>query len=72
MSRSTAKKKRLKRVREGKVNPEMSRGHWNGLNPVEKKPPTLKERVRKLENKHKRNLSRGDDGSVFFIIKKSE
>lgn len=69
MANTAAKKKRFKLQREGKRNPELNRSHWNGVVPIEKKKPTLTERIGKIENKHKKwNRSRHGDDSIFYFI----
>jgi hypothetical protein len=42
MAKSSARKKREHRVRQGKLNPENSRGSWNGVMPVTKVKPNKK------------------------------
>ncbi|MBP1988997.1 hypothetical protein [Paenibacillus eucommiae] len=77
MSMTSAKKKRSKLAREGKRNPEQQRLTWNGLNPVAKTTPTLKERVIRETRKHKHkwnpNRIHGDDSiSIFTDFRGSE
>jgi hypothetical protein len=62
MARSTAKKHRLKQIREGKLDPTLSREMW-AINPIARKTPTKAERIRKREKKHFSN----DQGSVFYL-----
>lgn len=71
MSNSNAKKKRLKRMREGRRNPEFSRGCWNGMNPMVQKMPTLQEKKVKLEKKHKSkwNPSAAQSEDSFFVLR---
>lgn len=72
MANSGAKKLRLKQQREGKRNPELDRLGWYGVNPVEKNTPTFKERLGKMESKHKkRNPSRYGDDSFFCFGRNS-
>jgi hypothetical protein len=68
MSNSKAKKERMKRVREGKRNPESSRGSWKGVNPMIQKTPTLQEKKVKLEKKYKSrwNPSANQSEDSFF------
>lgn len=51
MAVSKAKKKRVKMVKEGKRDPQLSRGNWGNLNPIERKPdvPSVKH-AKKKEN----------------------
>lgn len=67
MALSRAQKQRKKAEREGGLNPERLRAGWNGVHPATKTTPTLGERLRKHESKHrkKRNGCHYDDGSVF-------
>ncbi|AUS09015.1 uracil phosphoribosyltransferase [Laceyella sacchari] len=62
MARSKAKKHRLKQIREGKLDPTLSREMW-AINPVARKTPTKVERIRKREKKHFSN----DLGGVFYL-----
>lgn len=69
MSRSEAKKKRMKRSQEGGRNPELNRLTWNGVRPVEKTTPTLSESKRKSETKHKRQWNPFHDGDrIPFLL----
>ncbi|MFE5318985.1 hypothetical protein ACFQ88_09780 [Paenibacillus sp. NPDC056579] len=70
MARSKAKKERERRIREGLLNPEMNRLNWNGVVPVERTTPTLKEKKERLQQKHKHKWNRmpgGSDGSILFF-----
>lgn len=42
MAKSKAKRIREHSARQGKLDPTMKRGSWNGVNPIEKKTPTKK------------------------------
>jgi hypothetical protein len=65
---SKAKRLRKKLEREGRRNPELNRGDWNGIKPVTRKTPTKLEAVRKYERKHKPNYSKFDGrDSAYFI-----
>jgi hypothetical protein len=69
MARSQAKKQRMKLEQQGRLNPEYSRGSWNGIIPVEHRTPTLQEKTRRLEHKHKTKWNRSlqdSDGSILF------
>ncbi len=71
MAISSARKLRLKRVREHKTNPEIQRRNWNGVHPVQKVTPTFTEKVNKLNNKHKKKWSPSlddKDGSIFLWV----
>ncbi|TVY00285.1 hypothetical protein [Paenibacillus cremeus] len=58
MARSQAKKQRMKLERQGQLNPELLRGDWNGVIPVERTTPTLQEKARRMEQKHKKKWNR--------------
>jgi hypothetical protein len=62
MARSKAKKHQLKQIREGKLDPALSREMW-AINPIVRKTPTKAERIRRREKKHFSN----DQGSVFYL-----
>ncbi len=69
MARSKAQKQRSKLVREGKLDPVISRKDWHGCRPVERVIPTYKETKNRLDNKHKKkwNLSSyTSEGSIFY------
>ncbi|GLI05256.1 hypothetical protein YDYSG_12860 [Paenibacillus tyrfis] len=70
MAKSQAWKKRRKLEREGSRNPELSRGSWYGVVPVERTTPTLHEKQRRLMDKHKKKWNRtlppDSDGSIFY------
>ena len=71
MARSEAKKQRMKAEKQGKLNPEWKRGSWNGIVPAERTTPTLHEKTRKLEQKHKKKWNRSihdSDGSISFCV----
>lgn len=53
MAKSKAKKLREKLEREGRRNPELNRGTWGVLNPIERKPMHPKAEQRRKEAKHK-------------------
>ncbi|WP_282936801.1 uracil phosphoribosyltransferase [Paenibacillus sp. RC67] len=68
MAQSKAKKERCRIVREGGLNPELQRLHWNGVIPVERKTPTLSEKQERLQRKHKQKWNRtlqSSDGSIL-------
>lgn len=70
MVRSKAKKIRLKRIREGKRNPEELRGSWRGINPIERRTPTRKERLKRQWNKHRKrwdSLEERDPIVYYFL-----
>ena len=68
LARSKAKKVRLKRMREGRSNPEELRGSWGGINPIERRTPTRKERLERQWNKHRKrwDSSEARDPIVFW------
>jgi len=70
MAASKAQKRRKKAEREGRLNPETMRAHWNGVNPVSRTTPTKAEALRKEISKHKmrRNGCHYDDGSVLRFM----
>ena len=47
---------RESRVRNGKSDPATSRGTWNGINPITKTTPTVKEKKERDMKKHKKIL----------------
>lgn len=55
MAASNAKKKRLKSIRTGKLDPSINRNEWQGVHPVTRRTPTLQEKLNK--NKHKKKWS---------------
>jgi hypothetical protein len=54
MAKSKARKQREHQARQGKWNVERDRGSWNGINPVSKSTPTLKEKQERSERKYKK------------------
>ncbi|AFC28725.1 hypothetical protein PM3016_1815 [Paenibacillus mucilaginosus 3016] len=70
MARSNASKLRRRLEREGHLNPDIHRGSWRGLVPVERTTPTKREALSRQENKHKKEWNRlpqgGSDGSISF------
>ena len=54
MAKSKAMKFREHQARQGKWNVERDRGSWNGVNPVAKTTPTMKEKQDKIERKYKK------------------
>ncbi|MBP1962062.1 hypothetical protein [Paenibacillus aceris] len=67
MAKSQAQKLRQRNVREGKLDPAIHRLHWNGVNPVSKRTPSLKELQAKQQHKHKsRNLNHRHGDDSFF------
>jgi hypothetical protein len=70
VAQTKAKRDRNKLVRQGKINPELNRLSWNGLEPSTRLTPTLSERKERLQHKHKWNRSlHGSDGSIFILWK---
>lgn len=68
MSASKAQKQRKKLEREGRANPEQYRREWL-LQPVERMTPTLEERKRKHEKKHKQKWNQiHDSGLIPFFV----
>lgn len=67
MSTSKAKKIRQKREKQGKVNPELLRGLWQGINPIVKITPTLQQKRTQLQHKHKRNPALERSDSFFYV-----
>ncbi|MGD8191272.1 hypothetical protein ACQCN2_14935 [Brevibacillus ginsengisoli] len=63
---SKAKRFREKLVREGKMDPSLKRGSWNGINPVERKPERPEIEMRRKEAKHRGRLIRGSELDVPF------
>lgn len=61
MAKSKSKKMRIKLEREGRRNPELERGSWNGINPVTKKTATLKDKLNKTKHKKRWNDSSKED-----------
>lgn len=71
MAKSRAKKIRHKRIREGGMNPELMRGDWGGINPMEKRTPTRTERLERKWKKHKKRWDPfGEKGPTFLISEK--
>ena len=72
MSKTSAKKKRIKQAREGQRNPELNRLGWHGVNPVERRTPTRSERMNRYNSKHKGkwnpNLLAGDDSILLEAV----
>ncbi|WP_426452234.1 hypothetical protein ACP26L_09305 [Paenibacillus sp. S-38] len=69
MAKSKAARLRRRLEREGNLNPEIHRGSWRGLVPVERTTPTKRESLTRQENKHKKKWNRtpqGSDGSISF------
>ena len=71
MAKSKAKKLRTALARAGKYDPAGQRGNWNGVNPVTKTTPSLKEKIRKTERKHGRKSfdSDGYCARLVFMVK---
>ncbi|WP_438349546.1 hypothetical protein ACP8HI_02390 [Paenibacillus sp. FA6] len=67
MSISKAKKIRLKLEKQGKINPELMRGSWMGINPVVQTLPTLQQKRTQLHNKHKRNPAIESSDSFLYV-----
>ncbi|OAB43194.1 hypothetical protein [Paenibacillus glacialis] len=67
MSLSKAKKQRQKLEQQGKVNPELLRGSWLGINPIMKTTPTLQQKRTQLHNKYKRNPAHDSSDSFFYV-----
>lgn len=57
MAKSKSQKMRQSLIRMGKDDPAMFRGCWNGINPISKSTPTLKEKLRREELKHKKKFA---------------
>jgi hypothetical protein len=68
MAKSKAKKSREKLVREGRRNPNLGRGSWQGVNPIEKKTPTFVELKQKQNNKHKKRYQPGSMDDTFYLL----
>ncbi|AOZ93817.1 hypothetical protein [Paenibacillus crassostreae] len=66
MSTSKAKKIRQKLEKQGKLNPELMRGSWMGVNPIVRTMPTLKQKVSHLHKKHKRNPGLDSNDSFLY------
>jgi hypothetical protein len=56
LAKTKARKMREHIVRQGKTNPADYRGSWNGVVPLTKTTPTIKEKKEKERNKYKPNL----------------
>ncbi|MCS7462209.1 hypothetical protein N0M98_18885 [Paenibacillus doosanensis] len=70
MAQSKAKKRRMRSIREGGIDPQMNRLTWGSVVPVERKTPTWTESKDKLHHKHKRKWNRElhhSDGSIFCL-----
>ncbi len=68
MAASKASKQRAKRVREGKLDPAVKRRGWSDVQPLTRVTPTLEEKRRRQEHKHKRNaFPYVEDGSVCYF-----
>jgi hypothetical protein len=67
MSLSKAKKIRQKLEKQGKINPELMRGSWMGVNPIVQTMPTLQQKRTQLHNKHKRNPAIDSSDSFLFV-----
>ena len=72
MGATKSRKRREKAIREGSYDPANSRGTWNGILPVERKTPTLRQVLAKQQNKHKQkwNHAHKSDDSIFVRIRK--
>lgn len=66
MAKTKAKKMRMKLEREGKRNPELSRGTWGAINPIERKPARPEIEQRRKEKKYKRNYAKDLDGGCSY------
>lgn len=71
MSKSKPQRMREKMVREGKMDPQILRGSWNGVAPVEKKTPTVGELRRRQDKKYKKWDDGKNDHSIFSLKKMS-
>lgn len=60
LSKSKSKKRRLRLVREGHLNPEISRLDWSGLNPITRKTPTKKQKIEKISRKYVKGYAKGE------------
>lgn len=69
MAKSKPQKMREKLVREGRLNPEIMRGSWNGVDPLTKKAPTIVELKERKHNKHKSRWNGGKDAdhSIYCV-----
>ena len=68
MAKSYAQKKREKLVREGRRDPRLERGSWRGMNPIEKRTPTIVELQHKLNSKHKKKRYQPNPWDDTFFI----
>ncbi|MCQ6560455.1 hypothetical protein [Paenibacillus mendelii] len=69
MALSEAKKKRLKTIRGGKIDPAQNRLDWQGINPVTRRTPTKQEAARKQFHKYKDKWNPGgkNGDSIFYL-----
>ncbi|MBW7474279.1 hypothetical protein K0T92_05945 [Paenibacillus oenotherae] len=69
MAASQAKKKRLKAVSSGKLDPAIHRNGWQGVKPVTRRTPTLQETINKNNKKHNKKWSRVgyNEDSTFLL-----
>ncbi len=69
MAISKDKRRRLELEKAGKLNPEVRRGGWGDIKPIEKKTPTLIEKLSKNEKKYKNrwnSLDNNERPSIFI------
>ncbi|WP_409294259.1 hypothetical protein V1498_13635 [Peribacillus sp. SCS-26] len=73
MAKSSARKAREKRIREGERNPMKSRGIW-AVKPITRKTRTKQEQLIKSDRKHKKRNQPSYPGEVipFFCGKGAE
>ncbi|UVI27923.1 hypothetical protein [Paenibacillus spongiae] len=68
MAQSDAKKKRMRCIRSGKIDPAQNRLDWQGINPVTRQTPTKQETMRKQYRKHKEKWNPGGrNGDSIFL-----
>ena len=65
---SKAKRMRKKMIREGKMDPELKRGSWHGVNPVERRPDRPAIEMRRKEEKHRGRLICENKLDVSFFL----
>lgn len=54
MRTTNSKKQRIQKVREGHLDPEISRLDWSGISPITRKTPTKQEKIDKDYKKYRR------------------
>lgn len=68
MAKSSARKKREKRVREHQLDPIIRRGTWGDLSPITKMTKSKHQLLAQKEKKYKRNHSSTHEENGFFYI----